>query len=283
MQAGRPPSFVYIGGERCASTWIHACLEEHPQVFVAEPKELDFFTRHLDKGTGWYLSRFTPGDTHAAWGELTPTYLADPDAPRRLAEIAPGCRLLCSFRNPIDRAFSYYQLRRDAPPLAGLSLEDIIEQDAGGIVSNGLYADHLERWFEHFPPEDTCIVMYDDLLRDDARVIREVYSHLRIDPEFRPSWIGKTKNTAVFPKAQDMLRRAGLGPAMRLARKTPIHDLARRLARMQRRAQGGRRVIPPEVERRLAETYREPNDRLANLVGVDLSHWTPPAYRGASG
>ena len=271
---GRPPSFVYVGGERCASTWIHACLDEHPNVFVSDPKELDYFSRHIDRGLGWYLSRFTPSPTETVWGELSPSYLSCVDAPAKLAELSPGCKLLMSFRNPVDRAYSYYQLRKEMPELAGRSIEEIVERDLGGIVTNGLYAEHLERWKAHFPSDQIHVVFYEDLLKDDQELIQGVYGALGVDPGFRPSWVGRSKNAAVFPKTQATLRKLGLGFVLRGARKTPLTDLARRYVRSKRmKSRGHRSGFSPELRAFLIERYREPNARLSAMLGRDLSAW----------
>ena len=37
------PNFLCIGTQRAATTWLFNCLKEHPDVFVPEIKEVDFF------------------------------------------------------------------------------------------------------------------------------------------------------------------------------------------------------------------------------------------------
>ena len=37
------PNFICIGAQRAGTTWLHDCLNEHPEVYVPEKKELHFF------------------------------------------------------------------------------------------------------------------------------------------------------------------------------------------------------------------------------------------------
>lgn len=45
------PNFVGIGGERCGSTWLWTQLRNHPNVYLAPLKELQFFSRLLWRNT----------------------------------------------------------------------------------------------------------------------------------------------------------------------------------------------------------------------------------------
>ena len=143
---GRPPSFVIIGGQRCGTTWLHRAIAEHPEVFVADPKELHFFDNHYERGLGWYYGRFTPSNGHKAWGEATPAYLHRPECDTRLHAAAPDARLVAILRHPVDRAYSAYQLMRNTLS-AGMSFEEALGASPE-LIERGLYADHLERWFE---------------------------------------------------------------------------------------------------------------------------------------
>lgn len=276
---GRAPSFVHIGGQRCGSSWIHKCLGEHPEVFVAEPKELHYFTRNHDKGDAWYLSKFAPRPEHKAWGEATPMYISWEPAAEQLAKIAPGCKLMCCLRNPIDRAYSIYQLKRNSD-MAGVSFEDVLEKNVDDVWDRGLYKKHLDRWLQHFPRENLLIQLYDDLVNDERRIMREIYSHIGVDPEYKPSWLGKTQNAVILPQAQDKLRKAGLGKAIRVVRDSPLGPMIRSWAKKQKQKKAGSYGdMNQATKKKLAEFYAGPNRELGQFLGVDLSHWTPREFR----
>ena len=101
------PTFVVIGAMRSGSTSLYKHLQAHPDVFMPR-KEIHFFDDRWDRGLAWYRSRFEGYDGQPAVGEATPTYLADPVALDRMAEMIPDARLLAVLRDPVDRAYSHY-------------------------------------------------------------------------------------------------------------------------------------------------------------------------------
>jgi hypothetical protein len=45
-------------------------------------------------------------------GEVAPTYFASNEARERLANTIPDAKIVCIFRNPVDRILSLYRLKR---------------------------------------------------------------------------------------------------------------------------------------------------------------------------
>src|SRR5207253_543932 len=55
------PNFLVIGAMKAGTTSLWAYLRQHPDVFMPEDKELNFFVTkvgHWDKGVDWYKSMF---------------------------------------------------------------------------------------------------------------------------------------------------------------------------------------------------------------------------------
>lgn len=267
----RTPTFLFIGGQRCGSSWIHKCLEEHPAVFTAAPKEVHYFNRNFYKGPDWYLNHFTPGPEHKAWGEVTPDYIADPETPARAAALCPDAAVVAVLRDPIHRAHSIYQLKRDTS-LNYPTFEEAIEY-APEIVDHGKYDEHLARWFEHFDKDQCLILLYDDLIRDERAVIQRVYRHIGVDPGYEPTWIGQSYNAVIMPRVRSKLRRMGLEPLVRAVKDTPIGDIVRKAHRRHKERAANKLRVSAETRDRLSEIYRPHNERLASLTGLDLSGW----------
>ena len=103
------PDFAIIGGSRCGTQWLRACLMEHPQVYLTpDVSEIFFFDRYFDHGIQWYARLFRGYGGQLRVGDISPTYLADPVAPRRLHDVLPEATLLVSLRDPVQRAWSRY-------------------------------------------------------------------------------------------------------------------------------------------------------------------------------
>ena len=107
------PNFLVIGAMKAGTTSLYRYLAGHPDVVPATRKEIHFFNRHYDKGHRWYRSHFPlaakPARTNRLTGEATTHYLFHPDAPARAHALVPDARLIVLLRDPVDRAFSHYR------------------------------------------------------------------------------------------------------------------------------------------------------------------------------
>lgn len=84
------PDFLVLGAPKAGTTALCEFLQGHPSVSVAKSKELRYFDKHYDRGQGWYREKFFPANEGFLCGDGSPTYLADPEALKRI----PAC--LCS-------------------------------------------------------------------------------------------------------------------------------------------------------------------------------------------
>jgi hypothetical protein len=101
------PHFLGIGAQKAGTTWLHANLRRHPDVFVADPKELHHFDETFHRGLRFYAGHFTPG-RHQVRGEITPAYGILPvERIRFIRTVMPEVKLIFLMRNPIDRAWSH--------------------------------------------------------------------------------------------------------------------------------------------------------------------------------
>ena len=108
LQNPSRPTFIGIGGHKCASTWLAECLYYHPEVLMTSPKEIQFFDRNVGKGMGWYLKHFRNGKEYKAAGEFTPRYLVNVP-PTEIRDALGNLQVIVSLRNPVSRFISHYQ------------------------------------------------------------------------------------------------------------------------------------------------------------------------------
>jgi Sulfotransferase domain len=210
------PDYVLIGAAKCGTTSLYAWLSEHPFVHRPRRKEIDYFTFHYYRGPDWYRHHFPFASDRQAFaaehgrpfitGEASPNYMLHEQVPQRMAKLMPDVKLLVALRNPVDRAYSQFHMRRrtDQEPLESfaeaLEAEDPGFATHGGgasvnlgwasaangwrtYLSRGLYAEQLERWFAHFPREQFHIVELGELAAEPHRVLGELYQFLGLIPE----------------------------------------------------------------------------------------------------
>lgn len=194
------PDYLIIGTQRGGTTSLYHYLTSHPQVLPPAGKELHFFDIQYDKGLAWYRSQFPleskPG---SITGEASPYYLFHPLVPERVRKTVPDARLIALLRNPVDRAYSHYQMavRLKAETLSfeealereDERLEGEIERIRNGHYysynhqfysyrSRGLYAEQLEEWRRHFPNEQLLILRSEDFYGDPSTALAHVTDFL---------------------------------------------------------------------------------------------------------
>ena len=95
----RLPDFLGIGTQKGGTTYLHRLLQQHPQVFLAHPKELHYFSLHQDRGLDWYSNHFAEASAEKRCGEVTPYYLFHPLAAERIHAAIPNVKLIVLLRS----------------------------------------------------------------------------------------------------------------------------------------------------------------------------------------
>ena len=102
------PNFIGIGAQKCASTWVYKVLQDHPQAYVSEPKELNFFSYYYNHGFQWYERFFENTRDRIAVGEISPSYFNASAAPYRVCQYNSNMRVIVTLRDPVERAYSHH-------------------------------------------------------------------------------------------------------------------------------------------------------------------------------
>lgn len=192
----QPPTFVIIGTQKGGTTSLYRYLDKHDDVTMSTRKEVHFFDFFSFKGSNWYLAHFPLRGEAGQTGEASPSYLFHPEAPKRIHAAFPDIKIIALLRNPVDRAYSHYQMeyRRGNDPL---SFEEAIAQEperlrdsdpdsAGGnwrrysYLSRGMYVEQLARWLELFPREQFLLIKSEEFFREPGRLFDQVLRFLEL-------------------------------------------------------------------------------------------------------
>jgi len=203
-------NLIGIGVPKAATTWLNACLNEHPDVCLAE-KEVNFFNtqaafpnekpQNYQKGLQWYKKQFQHCNKNSIIGEYSVDYFADEHAPKRIAEQFPDINFIIILRNPIDRAYSHYQYRkakgRDFGASKRAQEKSFVEflKTEKRFREVGFYDEHLKRWFSYFDKEQFCIILYEEIQKDPESVVKKTYKFLSADTSIEPSSLQEKINT----------------------------------------------------------------------------------------
>jgi len=277
--ATRLPDFIAIGPPRTGTTWLHGVLYRRA-CLPRNIKETRFFDMFYSRGLDWYLKYFQDRSPDQLVGELSPTYFYSRAARERMALQIPSCKIICTLREPVARAYSHYRKLRATGQVRGTILEEI--SNSPELRESSRYTFHLRAWREHFP-ENVGTFFCDDLETDPQGFVNAICRFIGVEP------------LDLTPEVVRFLDRNKVAQASRNARLAHTahrfrywlqshHALwasnALRSAGVWRFCYGrgetfGR--LEPEVEARLKEHFLPEVEALEKLTNRDLSEWKLPS------
>lgn len=290
------PTFLIVGVQKAGTTSIYNYLQEHPQVFMSRVKETNFLEQNWEtfppekqNKNGIitfedYAALFKDVTDEIAIGEASPNYLFHYESSaERIKKYVPNAQLIVVLRNPIERAYSDYLMHiRDAIGTQVISLGEQIDKSANKsfILRKGFYVTPLKYYFEQFGQEQVKVYLYDDLVQNAEQFMQKFYSHIGVDPNFKPD-VSQKVQQAKIPKNQTIHNL--------LQRKNPVRSIA---------ANALKTVIPLETRQKIRDRlinfnshpkkampltekdrqklinlYREDIWQLQDLIKRDLSSW----------
>ncbi len=262
------PNFICIGSQRAGTTWLHNCLDEHPEVFVPAEKELHFFDRFYDTGLASYTKRFTleqRGPTKT-WGELTPNYYQEPQALERIKRDIPDVKIIYILRQPAERAFSQYQLYSQGQ-FSGMSFEEVIANKEF-VTDLSMQGKHLQRLYSLFDRSQVLVLFYDELSKSPETFLKRVFTFLQVDPNFMPSTLNKRINRVVLPDLQARLAKWKLTWVIELVKASPIAEWVKEVAH-KKSDKLGKSAFPDALRGRFDDDIK----LIEQQLGIDLNHW----------
>jgi hypothetical protein len=154
------PSFFIVGPPRTGSSWLHEVLRRHTNL-PSPLKETRFFDSHFHRGLKWYRAHYEEFNHGRRIGEVAPTYFASTEARERIAALVPDAKIVCVFRNPVERVVSLYRLKR-AYGMIPWNFEDALARDPE-LLDSSRYAANLRSWQQTFGAHNILPAVYDDL------------------------------------------------------------------------------------------------------------------------
>lgn len=275
-------TFIGIGAQKCASSWLFDILADHPEVALSHTKELDFFSYHYENGYEWYEQEFANKPDAKAVGEISPSYFNEASVPFRAKLYSPNLRILLSLRDPVERALSQHRhlIRIGAVSGPDYRFEKALA-DNPSYIEQGLYATHLSRWLESFPENQIFVVLMDDIKNHPDETARKVYRFLGISEDHQsaalheksnPSYVVRNRGLeSTIEILRDLAKRTGLAPVWQGLGRIGARRLYGQINRKPSDA-----IIPspnPETIANLRRVFREGILELENILGRSLQTW----------
>lgn len=265
------PAFIVIGAVKAATTWIQKQLQGHPDLFMPDV-EPHYFSSDYERGPGYYDDLFSTAPAGSILGEKSADYLAHPLAAERIARTYPDVKLLVQLRNPVDRAYSDYKMLYRRGTVRGMPEQYLTSPECSQprFLRDGLYAEHLSRWFDLFPRENILAFFYEDVRDRPEETLRRVCRHIGVEPKGIAT--GERRENDSSERFLPLPLRKALAPL-----KNTIAPL-----RGQRWFEATRGIMAKQIRypalsadlrRHLEQFYAEDIENLQNMFGWNLRNW----------
>lgn len=213
------PNVLCVGVPKAATTWLYARLNEHPEVFLPNGKELHFFSEHYSVKTSnaifdhektnlfwsfrinlssrhhwqWYRNQFSDGDGKIKL-DITPTYCrASRQRIEAISQFLPDAKIILIIRNPIDRVWSgagYFMDRYQGKSLSELDVDKELKPWVfdSERLDYGNYIDMITNWDSVYPDEASIkYIFYDDIKNKPREVLEGVCQFIGVNADLLPS------------------------------------------------------------------------------------------------
>jgi len=303
------PDFLVIGGMRCGTTSLYQYLVNHPEIFMPSLKEPHFFSYvgtdiapHPDeiKKGPWTFDQYAALFRHSApdqiIGEASTSYLYRyPQSIQAVRDIyAAHCsriKIVGILRNPVDRAWSIYLLKRqggdwnqDFLSVADTFLQEGNQYQYYNFIASGRYSEQVQAWRDAFP--ECRFYLFEELAADAGRIVRECLELFGVKDTTPPQNVGKIYNYSGLPrgrltapfyrilfqrfKLKEMLK-PFVPESVRFHLKT---GLGRKLVR--------KAVMPVEARQTMQGLFRDDIERLAAMFPPGFQRDTIAAWLSPS-
>jgi hypothetical protein len=298
----RKPDFFIVGAPKCGTTAMNDYLKQHPEIFIPEAKELHFFGTDLEfnrprRTQEEYLSYFAGVKSEKRVGEASVWYLYSRNAANEMKRFSPSADIIIMLRNPVDVLYSQHS------QFLYNGNEDIIDFEsalnAGDDRKKGLriphtasfveglfyretakYTPQIQRYLDVFDWENVHIIIFDDFKSDTAKTYRETLRFLEVSLDFQPDFEVVNPNKRVRsivlryfyqPPAQTK-RWLWLVKAFLMPRS--VRRALRQGLKQYNTIYVPRPPLDPELRKRLQTEFAPEVERLSQLLGRDLTHWS---------
>lgn len=291
------PNFFLVGAPKCGTTWLHAYLSQHPQVFMSELKEPHYFNtdsgfRHVHSLVD-YERLFADGtDGKPAIGEASVWYLYSSQAVKNVLAYQPDAKFIVMLRNPVEMAPSLHQqlcfdVSEDEPDFAkAWALQRARAEGSSKVSPQCLdpamlqygaacsLGSQLERLYAQVDRDRVLVILLDDVRERPEQEFNRTLEFLGLDP-WKPATFAPV-NKAMVRRSHwlnaAMIRAARIKDRLGMNRSFGV---LKYLNRWNRRTE--QRSQADDVMRRLLIDHFLPDIRkIEGLLDRDLGTWYQP-------
>jgi hypothetical protein len=290
------PDFWLIGAPKCGSTSLYRWLSAHPDVFMCNPKEPNFFSQDIAvyhrAAHTWdeYRRLFDGASEFLAVGEASTSYSRSRVAVPAIMERLSEARFVFCLRDPAEMIASVHgqmlrsgrenvrdlreAFRLEPRRRLGESLPERTQDPRDYIYSDTCaLGSQLSRLYENVDRSRVQLVFMEDLRLEPRKVWRELQEFIGIPDDGRTDFV--PENVRAIPRSVVAARgvRALQKVKNRLisGRSIGIGGIVRRV--LERSPRTEEKGVSEALRAELVSHFSGEVDKLEHLTGRDLSAW----------
>ncbi len=223
--SGKKVDFMIAGVQKAGTSALDAYLRGHPEICMADVKEVHFFDRdkYFLGGPSYlaYHSHFSPSGANKLLGEATPIYAYWDSCIQQIWKYNPKIKIIVVLRNPIERAYSHWNMERqrgleELPFLEAVKNEsnrckkDLPKQSrVFSYVDRGWYSEQIRRIWRFFPKEQTLFIKHEKMLSSPNEALEELWGFLEVPPisVTKKMVHSRSYESKMTPEEYDMLKK----------------------------------------------------------------------------
>lgn len=272
---------IHMGPQKSGTTWLYECLKEHPGCQVSRRDTIHYFDIYHSMGEDWLDGHYEGGGSGQLRVDMTPSYIRDSRALKRIADYNPSRGVAMCLRNPIERAFSHYWHEKKKGRF-NYNFKEVVENYDlwSSWIKPGLYSQKIRNCQEVFGKDRVLIQFFDDLNSDPNGFFRQFCEFSGLDPSFIPSMLNEKVNAATpklsvrargrRAKARELLKDLGLLEAAKKIK--PGFEWVPGVGVQQQNRESLEDINPQFLEQ-LAELIVDDINNVESITGRDLKHW----------
>ena len=214
----KKPNFFIVGEPKSGTTALYEYLKQHPEIYMSEEKEPNYFCRdffeeslryygknlffHLTSENE-YLALFQDSRNAKIIGEGSTGYLYSTVAAEKIQSFNPRAKIIMMFREPVDFLRSLHaqylndHIEDEHDFLKALQLEG--ERTKMHNIPQNVrfpsllfyterikYAEHVKRFLKYFDKHQIHVLTFERFKKDNKNSILKVLDFLEVTTDFEP-------------------------------------------------------------------------------------------------
>jgi len=295
----KKPDFFIVGAPKCGTTSMAKYLSQHPEIFIPDIKEPNFFGKDLTgkkycNNIDEYLELFH-GNEHKICGEASTWYLYSKTAAREIYKFNKNAKIIIMLRNPVDVMYSLHSqlvynathediedfeeaLMAEEDRKKGLRIPSYCHRPEALLYTEVVnFAEQIKRYYEVFKKENIMIIIFEEFVKNLDRIYEDTLRFLGAnDIQFKPDFIVYNLRKKYKFKTLQILLRRPPNLILLLLKVFPFKNILKRAYDYILKFNTKyiiEKEIDPQLRKKLLQKFEPEIKRLSFMISKDLSFW----------